>query len=294
MMPFRDATITTRDGRTLTIQEGGAADGIPLLVQGGTPNSRLLYAPDAARAERAGIRMISYDRPGYGGSTAQPGHTVADCAADVRAIAASLGIERLIVMGASGGGPRALACAALAPDLVAATAVLCSLAPYDAPGLDYFGGMGQLNVEDIRLMLDDPAAAREKLEDERREMLAADAAGLIEYLRTLLSPVDAAVLTGEMVEYFIAAARDGLAPGGDGWWDDSLSMMVPWGFDLGAIATPVLLRHGRQDRFVPFAHGEWLAAHVPGATALLTDDDGHLTLTVNHLESIFAWLVERF
>ena len=272
----------------------GASDGRPVLVHGGSPNSRLLYPPDVALAARQGIRLSSYDRPGYGGSTRQPGRTVSDCVPDVRAIAAALGIERLAIIGGSGGGPHALACGALLPDLVVAVAALASVAPYGPPDLDYYDGMGELNIEDTRLLLDDPVAARAKCEGDREEMLLADADSLMEFLRTLLSPVDTAVLTGELVEFVVTSIRDGLAPGADGWWDDGLALVGSWGFDLDSIAVPVLLRHGRQDRFVPFAHGEWFARHIPAVDALLTDDDGHLTLTVRHLESIKAWLLSHF
>lgn len=144
------------DGRALQVLEAGDRNGRPVLVNNGTPNSRLLFGPMVARAERQGIRLISYDRPGWAGSAPQPGRTVADCAADVRAVATALGIERLAVWGISGGGPHALACAALLPDLVPAVAVLASCAPWNAPGLDYFAGMGQLNVDDMLLQLNDP------------------------------------------------------------------------------------------------------------------------------------------
>jgi pimeloyl-ACP methyl ester carboxylesterase len=118
-----------------------------VLVHGGTPNSRLLYGPHVELAARQGIRLISYDRPGYGGSARQPGRTIADCTADVRAIAGVLEIDRLAVWGGSGGGPHALACAALLPDLVVAVASLASPAPYGSPGLDYCEGMGEMNAE---------------------------------------------------------------------------------------------------------------------------------------------------
>ena len=124
-------------------------------------------------------------------------------------------------------------------------------------------------------------------------MLSLTADALLEYLKTLLSPVDAAVLTGDLAHYLIASMRDGLAPGSDGWWDDGVAMIEPWGFDLAAITTPVLLRHGRQDRFVPFAHGQWLAGAIPGVQAELTDEDGHLTLLDRRLEDIHNWLLER-
>jgi pimeloyl-ACP methyl ester carboxylesterase len=281
------------DGRVLAVVEDGDLTGQPILVHNGTPNSRLLFANHVALARRQGIRLISYDRPGYGGSTRQAGRSVADCVQDVRTIAAALGIERLGMWGISGGGPHAIACAALLPDLVPAVSVLASSAPWGAEGLDYFAGMGELNVEDMTLFLKDRAAARVKCEDDRREMLSLDAETLLEFLKTLLSPVDATVLTGRLAQYLVDSVHDGLGPGPDGWWDDEVAMMEPWGFELDAIATPVLLRHGRQDRFVPFAHGERLAGHIPGVQAELTDDDGHLTLTERHLAEIHAWLLER-
>lgn len=124
-------------------------------------------------------------------------------------------------------------------------------------------------------------------------MLAITPDALIEYLKTLLTPVDAAVLTGELAQHFVDSARSGLAPGAEGWWEDDMAVLAPWGFELESIRTPVLLRHGRLDRFVPFAHGQWLANHIPGVRAELTDDDGHLTLTERHLDQVHAWLLER-
>jgi pimeloyl-ACP methyl ester carboxylesterase len=289
----KEHRIAVGDGRVLQVLERGHADSHPVLVHNGTPNSRLMYEPAVRLAERQGIRLISYDRPGYGGSTAQPGRTVADCAQDVRTIVARLGIERLAVWGISGGGPHALACAALLPDLVPAVGVLASSAPWGADGLDYFAGMGELNADDTRLFFEDRAAARAKCEQDRLEFLGLSAAQLHEQLKTLLSPVDAAVLTGDLAQYLVDCARSGLASGAEGWWEDEVALHEPWGFELGSIRTPVMLYHGRHDRFVPFGHGEWLAAHIPCVLAELTDDDGHLTLPANHLKEVHAWLLER-
>ena len=168
-------TVRTPDGRTLAIEEAGDPAGRPILVHNGTPNSRHLFAPAAADAAARGLRLIGYDRPGYGGSTPQPGRTVADCAADARAICAELGIGRLAMWGISGGGPHLLACAALLPDLVTAAASLASLAPADAEGLDWFDGMGQDNADDFKLLQRDKQAARAKLETEREETIATSA-----------------------------------------------------------------------------------------------------------------------
>jgi pimeloyl-ACP methyl ester carboxylesterase len=288
-----ERTVRTPDGRTLAVQEAGDPDGRPVLVHNGTPNSRLLYPPHAADAAARGLRLISYDRPGYGGSSPQPGRTVADCAADVQAICAELGIDRLAMWGISGGGPHVLACAALLPGLVVAAASLASLAPRDAAGLDYFAGMGQDNVDDFKLLASDPAAARIKLDKDRELFLTVSPAELAEGIRSLLSPADAAVLTGELADHLTRCNRDGLAPGGQGWWDDSCAHDGPWGFDLAAISVPVLLLHGREDRFVPFGHGEWLAAHIPGVEARLLDDDGHLTLMERRIGEVHAWLAAR-
>jgi len=293
MAAITQRTARTPDGRTLAIEDAGDPAGRPVLVHNGTPNSRHLYGPAVADAAARGLRLIGYDRPGYGGSTPQPGRTVADCAADVRAICAELGIERLAMWGASGGGPHVLACAALLPDLVTAVASLCSLAPADAEGLDFFDGMGQENADDFRLLKRDPEAARAKLESDREQSLAATAADLAKILQTLLTPTDAAVLTGEFAEYLVYTGHEGLAPGAQGWWDDGVAHASPWGFELSAIRVPVLLMHGRQDQFVPFGHGQWLAARIPGVDARLLDHDGHLTLETNRMGEVHAWLAER-
>jgi pimeloyl-ACP methyl ester carboxylesterase len=284
--------VHTPDGRTLAVEDCADPAGRPVLVHAGTPNSRHLYGPNVQDAAARGLRLVSYDRPGYGGSSPQPGRSVADCADDVRAICAELGIDRLVTWGISGGGPHVLACAALLPDLVTAVAALASLAPYGAEGLDYFAGMGQENVDDFRLFLSDEAAARAKTDKDREELLAASAADEAKAIASLLTPTDAAAFSGELGEYLHSSAQDGLAPGSQGWWDDNC-MLRPWGFHLSDITVPVLLLHGRQDMFVPFGHGEWLAAHIPGVEARLTDDDGHLTLLRNRVPEVHAWLSER-
>lgn len=283
--------VTIADGRRLQVLERGVPDGRPVLVHNGTPNSRLLYEPTVELAERQGIRLISYDRPGYGGSDRDPGRSVASCAQDVQRIADTLGIERLGVWGISGGGPHALACAALLPDLVPAVASLASIAPWDAEGLDYFAGMGEDNIEELQLMVRDMAAGRAKCDEERLESLAATPETIHTTMETLLSDVDRAALTPALSQFLYESTQVGLAPSADGWWDDDMAFMEPWGFELDQIRTPVLLLHGREDRFVPFSHGKWLADQIPGVQARLSEDDGHLTLLENHIESVHGWLL---
>ena len=213
--------IQTADGRTLAVEEYGDPSGRPVLVHNGTPNSRFLYQHVVADGAAHGLRLIGYDRPGYGGSSPQPGRTVADCAADARAICAALGADRVAMWGISGGGPHVLACAALLPDLVVAAASLASLAPYGAAGLDWYAGMGQENVDDFRLYFADREAARQKVAKDREEALAETPEDVAKGLQTLLTPTDAAVLTGELAEYLVWSTKQGLAPGDEGWWEDA-------------------------------------------------------------------------
>jgi len=258
------------------------------------PGSSLLFGPWLEDAAARGIRLVSYDRPGYGESSPHPGHSVADCAADVEAIAAALDVDRIAVWGTSGGGPYALACAAMLPELVVATALLASVAPWDAPGLDFFAGMGQDNIDDIKLYFADPGAARKKSVQDRDDVLATTAEQLVDALASLLSEPDAAVLTGEFAEWLLRAEQAGLAPGDQGWWDDGAAELSPWGFDPESTRVPVKVWHGRQDRFVPFVHGQWLADHIPGAESELNDTDGHLTLVLERIGDVHEWLANHF
>ena len=255
--------VRTPDGRILAVEDAGDPAGRPVLVHGGTPCSRHLYGPWVADAAGRGLRLIGYDRPGYGGSTPRPGYSVAGCAGDVRAICAALAIDRLAVWGISGGGPYALACAALLPELVAAAASLAGSAPYGAEGLDWFAGMEPDDVEYNRLLLTDPQAARAKVDKDREGLLAASASEMAQGFASVAAPVDAAVLQGEgeMAAWLAYAIQDGLAPGSQGWWDDACAHVRPWGFDLADISVPVLVVHGRQDKFVPLR--EWPMARRP-------------------------------
>jgi pimeloyl-ACP methyl ester carboxylesterase len=291
-----ERSVAASDGRTLAVREAGDPAGIPVFMLHGTPGSNLIYEPYARDADERGIRLISYDRPGFGGSTRHEGRTIAASALDLAQIADSLGIERFCVWGASGGGPPALAAAALLPDRIAAAASIASPAPYGAEGLDYFDGMGELNAEGTRVLIGGGEAPfRAMLEEGRTMIMAGSPEQSLEYLRSLLSDADREALTLEAIEFQIAMSRAGVEGGIDGWYDDDAAMTVlPWGFELSSIRIPVLYWHGRQDRFVPFGHGAWLAARIPGVTAWLTEDDGHITIAERGIPKVHAWLLERY
>jgi pimeloyl-ACP methyl ester carboxylesterase len=263
-----ELTVQTPDGRSLTVEDAGDPGGKPVIVHGGTPNSRHLYG-------------------------AQPGRTVADCATDVEAICTALGLDRIASWGISGGGPHVLACAALLPERVAAVASLASLAPYGAAGLDYFAGMGQDNVDDFELMISDEAAARAKLAEDREGFLAAKPEDMAEGMQSLVTPTDAKVMAGPLGEFMSVSMKDGMQASDEGWWEDAKAHMAPWGFELSQIAVPVLLLHGQQDKFVPFGHGQWLATQIPGVEARLTEQDGHLTLLEPGIGEVHAWLAQH-
>jgi pimeloyl-ACP methyl ester carboxylesterase len=286
--------IETPDGRILAVDEAGDPGGVPVVVHHGTPGSRVHYARHALDAQERGIRLIGYDRPGYGGSTPQPGRNVGAAAADVEAICAALGLDRICTWGISGGGPHALACAALLPDRVAAAASVAGIAPHDAEGLDWLAGMGESNVEEIGMALAGREALEPWIEEEAAEFLAATPDELVDALETLLSPVDRAVLSGYFASYVVESTRVGIGERRDGWIDDDLAFTQPWGFDVAEIHVPVQVWQGRKDRFVPYAHGATLAAQIPGADARLSDEDGHLSISERRMPEVHAWLLERF
>jgi pimeloyl-ACP methyl ester carboxylesterase len=282
------------DGRTLAVLEAGDGNGHAIIAIHGTPGSSLPWRGLVEDVEARGIRLLAYDRPGYGGSDPQPGRSVADAAGDVTAIADALGIDRFAVEGGSGGGPHTLACAALLPERVVAAACLAGVAPYPAEGLEWLDGMGQNNLDEFAATL----AGRETLEPYLREqadaMLDADPDAIADTLRPLLSPPDAAVLTGEFAEYLAESTRRAIGERLDGWIDDDFVFVNPWGFELDEIRVPVQLLHGAQDRFVPIAHGEWLAERIPGVDAHLSAGDGHLTIQLARIGDVHAWLLEHF
>jgi pimeloyl-ACP methyl ester carboxylesterase len=293
-MPPREHTVEGPGGRTLRVLEDGAPGGVPLIAHHGTPGSRLLYRRWVEDATERGIRLIAYDRPGYGGSDRDAGRSVADVAADVAAIADVLGLDRILTQGRSGGGPHALACAALLGDRVAAAATLASVAPYDADDLDFLAGMGEDNVEELGAAAAGAEALTPWLEAVAPRLLEADPDELAEGLKSLLSPPDVAVINDGLAAELIAVTGEGIRAARDGWLDDDLAFVKPWGFDVGSIAVPVQLWQGRQDLMVPAAHGEWLAEHVPGADVRFSADDGHLSLEHVRIGDVHAWLLERY
>jgi len=285
------STVTAADGRVLEYLVSGPPDGRTLLFQPGTPNSAALFRAIVEPAAALGLRTVSYSRPGYGESTPQPGRSVADAVGDIETVLDAVGAERFVTLGWSGGGPHALATGALLPERCQAVAVLAGVAPYPASGIDWFVGMGEENIEEFGAALAGPDQLSRLLESFAAEVATVTGASATEAMAGLLSPVDQAALTGEFADEMAVAMRRAVSNGIAGWRDDDLAFVRDWGFDLGEIRVPVDIWQGRQDRMVPFEHGQWLAAKVPNAQAHLFATEGHLSLVFNQVPALLADLL---
>jgi pimeloyl-ACP methyl ester carboxylesterase len=236
-----------------------------------------------------GIRLISYDRPGYGGSTRHEGRVVADAALDVAAIADELELPKFAVVGRSGGGPHALACAAQLPDRVIRTAALVSIAPTDAPGLEWFDGMAQANIDDYISADRSLVMFTERLV-QRADRMRRDPDSLLDELRNELTASDLRVVDDAAMRRLITDTySEAIRFGADGWIDDALAFRRDWGFRLADITGPVRLWHGSDDSFSPVGHTRWLATQIPHAEMQLQMDIAHFG-AVEILPQTLAWL----
>jgi pimeloyl-ACP methyl ester carboxylesterase len=217
---------------------------------------------------------------------------VADCAADVAALADHLRADRFLTIGGSGGGPHALACAALLPERVLAAATIAGVAPYDAEGLDWTDGMGEDNRIEYPTAARDPEALVRWMEPHVANLVDVRPEEIVDEMRSLISGVDEAALSGEFGEVVAASFHAAFRDGPWGWYDDDLAFVAPWGFDLAEIRVPVTVWQGAQDLMVPLAHGRWLADRVPGARAELRPEHGHLSLEVDAIGEILDGLLE--
>ena len=275
-------------GRRLEVLAAAPGRGRALVFHSGTPSAAVPFAPLVEAAADAGLRLVTWSRPGYGDSGPAPGRTVADVAADTAAVLDELDVGEFVTLGWSGGGPHALACAALLPGRCIAAATLAGVAPYRADGLDWPAGMGEENVEEFSLALRGESALTPWLEEQAAALAAVTADDVARSLGGLVSPVDTASLTGEFAEYLAATFRRAVATGVAGWRDDDLAFVRDWGFDLAAIDVPVSVWQGHQDLMVPPSHGRWLADRLPKARDHVHPGEGHLSLAVGAMDRIVA------
>jgi pimeloyl-ACP methyl ester carboxylesterase len=280
--------VTTPDGRTVEVLTGGDPSGYPWLFHGGSPSAAAPYALIDEAARSAGLRMVTYSRPGYGGSTPRPAPgRFADDVAESVVVLDHLDIGEFVTLGWSGGGPRALACAALLPDRCRAAATLAGVAPYDAEGLDWFDGMAEENHAEYHAAEAGPETYEAFVREHMLPMLAATPEQMADAMGGLVTPVDKAMVTAAFADWMSRTFNRAAAQGPVGVRDDGIAIVSPWGFDVADIRVPVAVWQGRHDAMVPYQHGEWLAAHVPGVEAHLFDEEGHLSL-VMQIDRILA------
>ena len=275
-------TVVTADGRDLEVLLSGPEDGLPLVHHHGTPQGAVHDPALERAASERGLRVVAWSRPGYGGSSpradALDTATVADDAADVATILDHLGVDRFLTLGWSGGGPRSLACAAMLPERCLGAVCGVGLAPPAEFDGDVRDGMGEGNVEEYTAAMAGVEPLTEVLERFSPQVFAATPHDIADSLGSLIPPVDRAALTGELAEVSAAAFRRAGAQGIVGWLHDDLTHIRPWGFSVADITVPVSVWQGTEDKMVPFAHAEWLAAHIPGVRAHLEPGEGHLSL----------------
>jgi len=286
-MPATPTQLTLSDGRSLDVYLAGPQTGTPLLFHIGTPGAGIPFAPFVESLSERGLRYVSFSRPGYGSSTRRAGRDVADVVEDSAAVLDAIGAERCYVIGWSGGGPHALACAARLPGVVA-VATIGGVAPYPADGLDWTAGMGAENVEEFEAALAGPTeliAFKERAAPVFRAVTpdeVADAFG------DLIDDVDRGSLTGAFAIWMAEQFHEALRVGYWGWFDDDLAFAKPWGFSLDEVSVPAFVWQGAHDRMVPYAHGEWLVDHIPSARPRLLPEHGHLSLA---LDSV-PWILD--
>jgi pimeloyl-ACP methyl ester carboxylesterase len=291
-------TLETPDGRTLAYAIWGDPDGFPVLTLHGTPGCRFNRWPKEEVYAELGVCWVTHDRAGYGRSDRHHGRNVADEAADVAALADELGFDRFGVTGGSGGGPHVLACAALIPDRVVRAICAVGVAPWGASGLErdaWLAGMDPENVKEVAWAEAGEEVLTRELEAEHKrveERVAADPATILDDFE--LSESDREELARpEAMQVIREATAEEAVNGVGGWVDDDLAFLQPWAFDVEAVSVPVLIKYGLTDVLVPPAHGEWLAANVPGCIVHIDDTAGHLgTNPEERIAEDVHWLSE--
>jgi pimeloyl-ACP methyl ester carboxylesterase len=278
------------DGRRVAVEVSGSPVGHPVFLMHGTPGSRVAPLPRSMVLHGLGVRLITFDRPGYGFSDRLESRLVADVAPDVEAIADALEVDQFAVLGRSGGGPHALACAALLPNRVTRAAILVSLAPWTADGLDWFAGMSDSNVREYTSAATAPEVLTAALMRTAAQ-IRVNPNSHVSMLGPELPQSDRRVVADASLRALLAQNfAEALRDSADGWIDDSLAFCSPWGFDPADIRVPVLVWHGQDDVFSPVAHSRWLADHIPNASMLIQPGAAHFA-AIEVMPDVLSWLI---
>ena len=279
-----------KDGRAIHFEVSefvGEGEPIALVFHHGQPGAAMLWDPLVSEAARCGWSMVVLSRPGYATSDRLKGRKVADVSGDLEALLDHLGFNQFVTAGWSGGGPHALASAALLGSRCAAAATIAGVAPYEGvDDLDWTAGMGPENVEEFQALIAGVPGIEQKVAELISSLRDIQPSQLVDALGGLLSTPDKEILVGDAADFLATWLRLAASTGPAGHWDDGQAFISDWGFELADITVPVTVWRAGEDLMVPPSHGEWLAAHIPGATARIEPEEGHISLMLSHFGEI--------
>jgi pimeloyl-ACP methyl ester carboxylesterase len=288
-MAYREELIELDDGRTLEVATAGSPSGATIYFHHGTPGSTRTMKSLEGLLDFGDFYLVTASRPGYGQSSRRADRSIASVIDDVSSVLAHVGRDEYVALGWSGGGPHALASAALDEHCRSAV-TLASVAPADVD-FDWTEGMGPENVEEFTLSKQGGPAYEEYMAGTGEILGGATTQNIIELIGGILSQPDRDALADDDArELFVEGMRYGFVNGWRGYFDDNVATMSPWGFGVGDISIPVHLFYGDEDLMVPTSHGTWLSTHLPGATTTHHPEDGHLSIFMNHLGDVAAAL----
>jgi len=266
-----DSTVTLSGGRVLAYTDLGASNG-PLVIHcHGAPSSRFELTHFDQAFAGLSVRVVTIDRPGYGGSSPQPGRRLEDWAADVAAVADELGVERFGITGLSTGGAYVVASAALLPDRVVGAGVISGVTDFSWPE----AWDGFLDTEATLMRMGDEAQISAWCEAH----YGADGMGFLEDGLGELAPADHAVFEDEaLASSLVNSVREAFRLGFGGYAQDVVVQGQGWSFDPGAITAPVLILHGEADTLVPLSHPRHSVEIIRTARLLTRPEQGHISL----------------
>ena len=291
-VPASADILTLEGGREVDLVLGGDPGGTPIVMHHGTPSDATTFARWSEVCAGRQLRLVCMSRPGYARSGRQPGRSVVDAARNTAAVLDRLGAGRFFTLGWSGGGPHALACATLPAARCLGVAVLAGVGPFEMEGLNFSAGMGPENVAEFDAAVAGETRLRAWMAAHSDAFRSVTGKVLIEAFGGLVPAVDQEAMRGEFAEEMAAVIRRALSPGFDGWIDDDLAFVRPWGFALNEIVAPVRLWQGELDLMVPAAHGRWMADRIPRARLQFVPGHGHISLVTRFREQILDGLLE--
>ena len=275
------------DGRHLCYACHGPLDGEPVFLFHGEPGSRL-FLPGLEAVLRQGVRLITVDRPGYGCSDPQPGRSLLDWPQNIASLADELGFERFSILGVSGGGPHALACAYLMPERLKSVAIASSPCPFDYRRATDNLSPGRL--EEFALAREAPDMLRPMVNRAVSRIREQPAAYVTE-LGERLDASDGRLLASAAVSaMYCADLGEAVRAGGEGWLQEAHLLASPWPFDPADIGMPVRIWHGERDRIAPPRMARLLWRAMRGSELRLARGEGHLFF-FRHFDELLASLV---